>query len=204
MSEEPYNPLDKTNLGASITQELLKRDAFPLPPNEPFIGAGIYALYYCGNYEPYKILSQVNESKPASLPIYVGKAIPQGGRKGGVSTEPYKGKALHSRICQHAKSIVDAENLDINHFTFKYLLLDDIWIPLGENLLIDQYKPLWNKIVDGFGIHDPGKGRYLQARSSWDTIHRGRELAEKCKNLNSKTEDQIISEIKNYLENISS
>jgi hypothetical protein len=29
--------------------------------------------------------------------------------------------------------------------------------------------------VDGFGNHDPGKGRYKQARSDWDVIHPGRQ-----------------------------
>ncbi len=31
-----------------------------------------------------------------------------------------------------------------------------------------------NKIIDGFGNHDPGKGRYNQLRSRWDKLHPGR------------------------------
>ena len=34
--------------------------------------------------------------------------------------------------------------------------MDDIWIPLGESLLIEMFVPLWNRILDGFGIHDLG------------------------------------------------
>jgi len=28
--------------------------------------------------------------------------------------------------------------------------------------------------MDGFGNHDPGKGRYNQAQSEWDVLHPGR------------------------------
>ena len=39
---EPFNPLDKRHLGASVANALLESDIYPLPP-EPFIGAGVYA-----------------------------------------------------------------------------------------------------------------------------------------------------------------
>ena len=42
---EPFNPLDKRHLGASVANALLESDTYPLPP-DPFIGAGVYALYY--------------------------------------------------------------------------------------------------------------------------------------------------------------
>lgn len=35
--------------------------------------------------------------------------------------------------------------------------------------------------LDGFGNHDPGKGRYEQAKSDWDVLHEGRSFAAKCK-----------------------
>jgi hypothetical protein len=49
--------------------------------------------------------------------------------------------------------------------------------PLGESLLIENFKPLWNVLIDGFGIHAPGKGRKKQVQSKWDTLHPGRGLA---------------------------
>ncbi len=49
-----------------------------------------------------------------------------------------------------------------------------------EAALIRMYRPLWNTVVDGFGNHDPGKGRYNQAKSDWDVYHPGRKWAEKC------------------------
>jgi len=33
--------------------------------------------------------------------------------------------------------------------------------------------------MDGFGNHDPGKGRHQGKRPSWDTLHPGRPWAEK-------------------------
>lgn len=47
-------------------------------------------------------------------------------------------------------------------------------ISLVEAGLTRRYRPLWNSIVDGFGNHDPGKGRYNQAISEWDALHTGR------------------------------
>ena len=86
-SETPYNPLDKNNLGASVAEALLERDKIAMENIEPFIGAGIYAIYYVGDREPYQILG-VNE-----FPIYVGKAVPPGARKGnfGLNTDPGQG-----------------------------------------------------------------------------------------------------------------
>lgn len=46
--ENPYNPLDKKNLGASVAEALLERTVHPLGKLEVFVGAGIYAIYYTG------------------------------------------------------------------------------------------------------------------------------------------------------------
>ena len=48
---EPYNPLDKKNLGVSAATALLSSAVHNLPP-EKFIGAGVYAIYYRGEFEP--------------------------------------------------------------------------------------------------------------------------------------------------------
>lgn len=111
--------------------------------------------------------------------IYVGKAIPEGGRKGGVSFDATMGRALKERLKNHAKSIEEATNLDLADFVFRALMVDDIWIPLGENVLIDRYRPVWNLVIDGYGNKDPGNRRATQYRSAWDTLHPGRKFAEK-------------------------
>lgn len=57
------------------------------------------------------------------------------------------------------------------------MIADDIWIPLAESLLIEKFKPVWNVLIEGFGIHTPGAGRKKQVCSKWDTLHPGRALA---------------------------
>lgn len=72
---EPFNPLDKRHLGASVANALLESETYPLPP-EPFIGAGVYALYYLGDFPVYEVLAEVNRNGQYACPIYVGKAVP--------------------------------------------------------------------------------------------------------------------------------
>lgn len=174
-----YNPLDKLNLGRSIEQAVLERDLVALPPPEPFAGAGVYVIYYLGELECYAPLPEI-EIGPIPTrckPIYAGKAVPKGARKGGLREDAEVGPVLFRRLVEHAKSIEEAENLAVEDFRCQYLVVDDIWIPLGESLIIEEFAPLWNTVVDGFGNHDPGRGRRNQARSDWDTLHPGREWA---------------------------
>jgi hypothetical protein len=64
-------------------------------------------------------------------------------------------------------------------------------------MLIEHHQPVWNKIIDGFGNHDPGKGRYNQQRSAWDTLHPGRSWASKCQPY-SRTAERIIEDLNAY------
>lgn len=178
----PFNPLDKRHLGESVARQLLFKPLSPLPPSEPFIGAGVYAIYYSGPFPLYTSIAAANagmdESRPGQ-PIYVGKAVPQGARKGGLGLDADPGTALHKRLAEHAKSVQEAQNLSLTDFQCRYLVVDDIWIPLGESLLIEMFNPLWNRVLDGFGNHAPGGGRSNQQRSPWDVVHPGRQWAEK-------------------------
>lgn len=70
-----------------------------------------------------------------------------------------------------------------------------------EAALIKLNKPLWNTAMDGFGNHDPGSGRYEQAKSDWDVIHKGRAWAEKC-NGRHKSQDVILANIENHFKKI--
>lgn len=51
---EPFNPLDKENLGKSVARAILASDAIPLAALKAFSGAGIYALYYTGDFPAYE------------------------------------------------------------------------------------------------------------------------------------------------------
>jgi len=175
---EPYNPLDKWNLGRSIQGQLLSSQATALSDVDHISGAGVYAIYYSGGFEPYASLTRANRPEPVQ-PIYVGKAIPKGGRKGGLTKDASQGNALSDRLKQHAASVRECDNLELTDFKVRHLVVDDVWIPLGENMLIETFKPLWNRAVDGFGNKDPGKRRASQFKSPWDVIHPGRSFAEK-------------------------
>lgn len=74
----PFNPLDRTNLGESVAEALLQQVAGPLPPTEPFIGAGVYAIYYEGAFDLYRDIADLNREGWYRWPIYVGKAVPAG------------------------------------------------------------------------------------------------------------------------------
>jgi hypothetical protein len=127
----------------------------------------------------------------------VGKAIPKGARKGGISGDLATGTVLHDRLKEHAESIRATANLQIADFYCRYLAVDDIWIPLGENLLIETFSPLWNCVVDGFGNHDPGKGRHQGKMPSWDVLHPGRTWAGRLQP--GKQLESIEAEVTSFL-----
>ncbi len=182
MTDRPYNPLDRINLGKSVAEALLDKEPDSLGKIISFQGAGIYTIYYRGEFEPYSALARRN-SNSQDWPIYIGKAIPAGGRVGIKSKKPSK-TPLFDRLDEHAETIRLAENLNVEDFLCRYLTIEDIWIPLAETLLITSFKPLWNVELAGFGNHDPGKGRYDGMRPLWDVLHPGRAWALKCQERN--------------------
>lgn len=185
------------NLAHSIVTKMLETEPTPLDEITRFAGAGLYAIYYTGLFSAYKDLSRVNKDDLA-VPIYVGKAVPAGGRRGLDIATSSSTRALADRIRQHANSVRAAENLDIADFSARWLVVDDIWIPLGESALIREHRPVWNAVVDGFGNHDPGKGRIAGLRPRWDTLHPGRPWASKYPE-RSESEAAIEQEIREYL-----
>ena len=191
----PFNPLDKRNLGTSVAKALVEQKPKHLAGLHSFHGAGIYAIYYTGKFKPYASLSSRNQSDDPVAPIYIGKAIPVGGRKGVALSDASKSKALFNRLREHAETIQAVANLDLQDFQCRYLVVDDIWIPLGESLLITQFSPLWNSLIDGFGNHDPGSGRYKGLRPRWDLLHPGRAWADKC-----QPRQEGVQDIKNDVE----
>ncbi|MCP4444089.1 MAG: Eco29kI family restriction endonuclease [Myxococcales bacterium] len=175
-----YNPLDYGNLTKNLVRELLERGPYALPP-VPFQGPGVYALFYKGQFEPYSSVRSAKSKKP----IYVGKAVPAGARKGAKGGDPFSSKTLHSRISQHSRSVELAENLALTDFSCRYLVVEPLWITMAERFLIEHYQPVWNVCLDGFGNHDPGKGRHQGEITWWDALHPGREWAKKLKQTRS-------------------
>jgi len=227
----PYNPLDTHHLAESIAREFFRGSLHPLPPTSGFSGAGIYAIYYGGDYPLYAEIAEslhVYESNfgklPAAemvkqpVPLYIGKSDPPGSRKGlfaGVGetdaladggratneetekllTETPVHRKLYSRLAKHAKSIGAAKNLKLTDFQCRYMLVDEIWVPLGEARLVAAFKPIWNVLIEGFGSNVEGGGRTDTARSVWDILHPGRK-DDLLPQLDPNVEDSILKELR--------
>ncbi|MDY4063692.1 MAG: Eco29kI family restriction endonuclease [Candidatus Limiplasma sp.] len=192
---KPFNPLDKSNLGESVADAAMNTLVQHLPP-EPFIGAGVYMLYYVGNNPLYTQLAERNKDGKFQSPIYVGKAVPAGARKGGFALDVDHGTALLKRLTEHSESIKTVNNLELEDFYCRFLVVDDIWIPLAESLLIEKFAPVWNRVLDGFGNHDPGKGRHSGKMPYWDCVHPGRDWAyrlQPCAYTKQELEEKVIS-----------
>jgi hypothetical protein len=174
---DPYNPLDKINLARSIESRLLAMESLPLGSTNFGAGAGVYALYYSGPFSAYALTRAGWPIPTDARPIYIGKAIPKGGRKGGMGLSATVGSAMRERLRAHLQSIEQATNLAAEDFFVRALIVDDIWIPLGENMLIETFRPVWNIALDGFGNKTPGRRRQTQFRSAWDVLHPGRAFA---------------------------
>jgi hypothetical protein len=152
-----------------------------LPPPEKFPGSGVYAVFYFGDHPLYTRF----RSPDCSRPIYVGKAVPPGARKGSdeggsmSASRSSSSKSLHARLKEHAESITATSDLKIADFRVRYLVVVPIWITMAERFLIENFSPPWNRCIEGFGNHDPGKGRHAGKVSWWDTLHPGRAWVDK-------------------------
>ncbi len=172
----------------------------PLPPPQPFTGAGVYVIYYTGRLGVYAPLGQANRTS-YSVPIYAGKAVPQGWRQGRGAAASVGTSTLFNRLREHGRSISTVSNLLIEDFACRFAIFEDTtvaMISIVESSLIQQHRPLWNVSLDGFGNHDPGSGRYGQAKSDWDVLHPGRVWAERCEG-RSRTEEQIRANVAGHL-----
>ena len=172
-----------------------------LPPPSRFIGAGVYGLYYVGDYELYTKIAELNR-QTCVQPIYVGKAVPSGWRMARATDS--ETPVLYQRLREHTRSIQQATNLKIDDFRCRFMVLggteSDLVVPV-EAVLIRRYRPLWNSVVDGFGNHDPGKGRYNQAKSEWDVLHTGRMWAERLTGESPRLDD-VIAGVQQFLEEL--
>jgi len=202
-----YNPLATGNLGRSVATALLESPLERLDQVKRFRGAGIYALYYAGEFAPYRPIAiktrEANERidpKEGARPIYVGKAVPEGKRKGkGTVKDADGGTTLFGRVTTHRNSIKAAvSTLRVEDFYCQCLVVDPLFITLGESLMIAWFSPLWNQKLDGFGNNAPGSGREKGKRSRWDTVHAGRKAAMRVAE-RDETAEQLLEEVRQYL-----
>jgi hypothetical protein len=191
-----FNPLAMENLADSLAAALLRQTPKKLSELPKFQGAGIYAIYYTGDFPAYSAIAGKGSSSRFEWPIYAGKAVPAGGRRG--ITSAVATSSLFSRLRQHGESIDQTSNLSVDDFYCRFLVVESIWIPLGESLLLTRYAPVWNAIVDGFGNHDPGAGRHAGIRPRWDVLHPGRSWATRLRERH-ETPEFITNEVVTYL-----
>jgi hypothetical protein len=175
-----------------------------LPPPKTFLGTGVYALYYTGQNLLYGKYAELNRLA-YNYPIYIGKAVPKGWRQARISDSALnQSRELHSRLREHSRSIAIGSGLTLEDFMCRFVIFEaegSDMIGTIEAALIKLNQPLWNIALDGFGNHDPGRGRYEQAKSDWDVIHPGRPWAERCNGTSKKT-SVIVSNIERHFNNI--
>ena len=171
----PYDPLASRNIGRHLAYELLRQPLHPLPLADRFLGCGVYAIYYCGKFLPYKPITKKKglDSEDAK-PIYIGRTL--GSSRKGRSEGDTPSYRMYERLALHCKSICEVPNLKICDFECRFLVLEPAWVLFAEQLLISRYQPLWNTVLDGFGNKALGGGREGESKTSaWDLAHPGRK-----------------------------
>jgi hypothetical protein len=198
---DTYNPLEMKNLARSTALEFSEQPTHKLTELKPFEGAGVYAIYYGGGFELYKPIADANTKTEGSRAIYVGEAG-RDKRKGVTSSSNDSEKTVFARLEDHRASIQVAENLKVDDFTCRYLVIEDIFIPLCESILIENHRPLWNMKVDGFGNKHVGESRMdTQQMTKWDLLHPGRpNRATVGRKDKYKTFDDVAQLVKEFFE----
>ncbi|MEI7733339.1 MAG: Eco29kI family restriction endonuclease [Verrucomicrobiota bacterium] len=173
-----FDPTAPKVVGKLVADTLLLQPRVPLANSAEtrFYGAGVYAIYYHGNFDCYSPISGKEH------PIYVGKADPA---QLHASTPQEQGERLSSRLRDHARSIRGSTNLEIKDFDCRYLVVRSAWVETAEDHLIEYFKPVWNKetkVCFGFGKHGDDPGTRANKRSPWDTLHPGRKWATRVGN----------------------
>lgn len=182
-----FDPTDPVTAGRVVALTLVAQARHPLSSIPEFYGAGVYAIYYKGDYEHYRPLSGTEH------PIYVGKADPATpSAKDAIA----QGVKLAGRLSEHAKSVRKAmTTLNIDDFDCRFLIVQSGFQKSAEDYLINMFKPIWNsetRICFGLGKHGDSSDTRGNKRSPWDTLHPGRAWAD------ASSEDQkpaaLISE----------
>lgn len=167
---EPFDPLAVENVGVTLAVELLEQPLHPMPPEEGFPGAGIYALYYTGDHPAYASLVRLDRGRD-KYPIYIGKAAGEGASQG-FNPQTSGKRKLYDRIRQHASSIEEVDNINLSNFRCRLLVLNDAYITLAESVMIRVFRPPWNGM--SFGSKVVGRIRMRGKPALWDSLHPGR------------------------------
>jgi len=192
--ETIFDPTDPNTSGRVVALTLVAQGKHSLARIPEFYGAGVYAIYYRGDFAPYAALKNMDH------PIYVGKADPSNpSAKDAIS----QGTKLSARLNEHARSISNARStLNIEDFDCRFLIVQTGFQKSAEDYLINFFKPIWNsetKICFGLGKHGDSSETRVNKRSPWDTLHPGRKWADATTE-NQKSPEAIIKQINAHLE----
>jgi hypothetical protein len=193
-----FDPCDPKVIGKFIGVALVAQPRMSFIDIDKFYGSGVYALYYNGPFPQYGPICATE------TPLYVGKADPQ---EGTATTPCQQGTRLHDRLKDHARSIRRANNLELEDFTFRYLVVQSGWQTAAESYLIDVFRPVWNnevKLVFGIGKHGDSASIRANRRSPWDTMHPGRPWA--CSTtdiIDQVTEESLSNLLKDHFSKVS-
>ena len=189
---ELYDPLTWENLMAGVALRFEANPRLSLDDTGDLLGPGVYALYYTGLHPAYAAISGTER------PVYVGKAVPKGSRKGNVPKNVERSTALRTRLKNHRGSINDAVSLSVDDFEYRSLGIVPVWITLAERFLAERYQPVWVKLLDGFGNKVQGGRRTTGKASQWDTLHPGRGWA--MTRTRQKSQQDVLAEVQAFLE----
>lgn len=187
-----YDPLTYENLMGGLIVQFEKQPLEHLTTTVNAQGPGIYALFYRGQFGAYAPISC------SETPIYVGKAVPPGARKGAAAIN-INAPALRGRLRIHARNIDAVHNLALKDFLCRFLPLVPVWITLAERFLIDHYGAVWNVGLDGFGNNPQGAARSTEI-SWWDTLHPGRPWADNLPRGTVKTPENARQRVLDFFE----
>ena len=199
-----YKSPDFQKIISEAIDFLQQTPAQRMPPPEQFEGPGVYKIYCVAKSGIYSRFYDFNKTS-LQVPIYIGKAVPKGWRQGRQpSSADRKNNELYQRLREHTNSISQGEGLKVEDYFCRFMILEGAessLIATLEAALIREYQPLWNTVIDGFGNHDPGKGRYQQSKSDWDVCHPGRAWAERCQGI-PKNRQELYDAIDNFFDNL--
>lgn len=184
------DPASPEVVGRLIGDTMLVQQRMAVAELSPFYGSGVYAIYYDGNFPAYQPLRR------SETPIYIGKADPA---KPAARSPEEQQDRLFRRLSDHVRSLTSADNLAVEDFSYRYLVVVSAWQITSETYLIERFHPVWNresKVCYGFGKHGDAPLTRANSVSPWDTLHAGRRWAgTKDSRANAKSSDQIVEDI---------
>lgn len=193
-----FDPLSTRDLTQFICERFEREKLRPLDCDLPrFEGSGLYAIYCIREgtdlYEPLISLS---------IPVYVGKSHTSNSAIGNSVETP---ESLWGRVRQHQQSIDAAHNLQLRQFGVRLLRTPDVHCDLGENGLRVGYRPVWNRILTGFGSNEQGSSTRRSARSKWDTVHTGRRRTfgsepHDAESLRTRVREHVAWQVESHLQ----